>query len=346
VLEDTVPGRQAKVFLDRGQHVPDEIVSAALKERFRLPDVAQGFLLAGFPRTTAQAEALDIILEELKLPIDLVLLLGGDLDQFMERLEGRRVCSSCGAMYNLFSSPSRVEGVCDLCGGQVRRRAEDSEETIASRMRTFDHTSHPLIQYYRMHGKLRQIQADRDSDQVFQALCQIIEQHPPTVIETEPVEESPVPLPVEQQERVDRVQEEGLAVGKGLAGKKKRVKKKPVTRKKGVTRKKAPAGKKASSAKKAPAGRKKQVKKSATRKKGVTRKKAPAGKKASSAKKALAGRKKQVKKKSVIRKKGVTRKKAPAGKKASSVKKAPAGRKKRVKKSAIRKKAPTRKKTL
>ena len=201
VRRDTPSGQQAKAFFDLRQPVPDEVVCRALKEQLRELDVRAGFLLAGFPRTAAQGVTLDEILDQLALPLDLVLLLQGDPDFFMERLQGRCVCQSCGAIYNTFFSPPRVEGVCDQCGGRVRRPPDDIEETIANRMRIYEHQSASLIQYYRLHGKLRQVQADTDPEEVFAALCAIVAEHPPTVVDTEPVVEAPVPIaPVTAQE--------------------------------------------------------------------------------------------------------------------------------------------------
>lgn len=144
---DQGPGPQARPFLDKGHPVPDEITLEILRERLQLPDVQYGFLLVGFPRTTAQTLLLDELLESLAMPLQGVLLLAGDADHFMERLEGRRICRSCAAAYNVFSNPPRVEGVCDECGGRVRQRGDDNENTIASRMRAFEYQTAPLIQY-------------------------------------------------------------------------------------------------------------------------------------------------------------------------------------------------------
>ena len=192
--DESLPGMQAKAYLDMGQHVPDEIIYAVLKERLARPDIRNGFLLAGFPRTVHQAKTLDEILEQLNLPLDLVLLLEGDPDHFMERLEGRCFCQSCGAMYNDFSNPPKVEGMCNLCGDPVRRRPEDNEETIAHRIRSYEQQAEALIQYYRLHGKLRQVSAVGDSDKVYDALRYILESHPPTVVCTEPVIAAAVPI--------------------------------------------------------------------------------------------------------------------------------------------------------
>ena len=191
---ETEAGLQAKAYQDQNQHVPDEILMLALRDRFAEPDIHNGFLLVGFPRTAAQADALEGVLEELNLPLDLVLRLEGDPDHFMERLEGRRICQSCGANYNVFTAPPIVEEVCDLCGGRVKRRADDNEETIANRMRIYENQSASLVRYYTLHGKLRQIDGGQGDEEVFRALRQIIDEHPPTIIETEPVVEAPVPL--------------------------------------------------------------------------------------------------------------------------------------------------------
>ncbi len=190
----TIPGMQAKAFLDMGQHVPDEIVYAVLKERLTRPDIHNGFLLVGFPRTASQANILDEMLEQLNLPLDLVLLLKGDPDHFMERLEGRCFCQTCGAMYNDFSNPPKVEGMCNLCGGPVRRRSEDNEETIAHRIRNYEQQASALIHYYKLHGKLRQVSAVETSDRVYDDLRHIVQEQPPTVVNTEPVLAAPVPI--------------------------------------------------------------------------------------------------------------------------------------------------------
>lgn len=192
--DDTLPGIQAKAFLEMGQHVPDEIVYAVLKQRLARPDIHNGFLLVGFPRTASQAKTLDEMLEQLHLPLDLVLLLEGDPDHFMERLEGRSFCRSCGAMYNDFSNPPKVEGMCNLCGGPVHRRPEDNEETIAHRIRSYEQQACTLTQYYRLHGKLRQVSAVGDSGKLYDALRYILEARPLTEVYTEPVLAAPAPL--------------------------------------------------------------------------------------------------------------------------------------------------------
>ncbi|HEB97277.1 MAG TPA: adenylate kinase, partial [Sedimenticola thiotaurini] len=153
------------------------LILQVLKQRLRQPDTRDGFLLVGFPRTTAQALLLDELLDRLGQPLDLVLLLEGDADHFMERLEGRRICRSCGAAYNIFSNPPRVEGVCDICGSRIRQRGDDNEDTIANRMRVYEQQTASLIQYYKLHGKLHLIDADASEKQVFGRLCNVLEEY-------------------------------------------------------------------------------------------------------------------------------------------------------------------------
>ena len=289
---DEGPGPQARPFLDKGHPVPDEITIEVLRERLQLHDVQSGFLMVGFPHTTAQALLLDDLLGSLAMPVEQVLLLDGDADHFMERLEGRRICRSCGAAYNVFSNPPRVEGVCDGCGGRLRRRGDDNEDTIASRMRVFEHQTAPLIHYYRLQEILRQINADAGEDEVFQGLCARIGERPPAPQVSPDREPSP---PIEKKK----------ASGKKLTG----------VRKKTTGGRRAPSentaattkggGKKRTPAKKAAIteGASKSAKKVASKKKTASKRQAPVAKKVTSKK---------------------------AAKKATSKKKAPVSRKKKV----------------
>ncbi|WP_241085660.1 adenylate kinase family protein [Candidatus Vondammii sp. HM_W22] len=266
--ERSEAGKLAKPYLDQGRHVPDEIVCAVFKERFTEPDVRNGFLLVGFPKTASQSDALDGILDEMNLPLDLVLLLEGESDDFMERLEGRQICRACGHTYNIFSAPLRVEGICDKCGGRVRRPAGDNDEAIANRMRIYEAQSATMIQYYILHGKLRQIDAGRDSEATYAAIRRVIDAHPPTIIETEPIVEAAeaVSFDLAPEDAEPLVEAEPAPERIGAE----KIKSKPVktagAKKKAVPVKKAVTKKRATPAKKA-AARKKTV----TKKKGSRR---------------------------------------------------------------------------
>nr|WP_126456690.1 adenylate kinase [Sulfuriflexus mobilis] len=170
VDKGTALGRQAKPLMDSGQLVPDEIVLGVIRERLEEEDVAKGFILDGFPRTLPQAEELDKILVQLRLPVQGALLIDVDVDALIQRLGGRQTCSACGQMYNLYTSPSRLYDHCDVCGGELRQRADDNEETIGNRLRIYETQTMPLLDYYREQDKLRTIQGVGEIEDIFTAL--------------------------------------------------------------------------------------------------------------------------------------------------------------------------------
>jgi adenylate kinase len=179
VANKTPLGLQAKQAMDSGQLVSDEIVLAMIKERLSKPDVKKGFILDGFPRNTAQAEALDAMLSGLKQPLDLGLLIDVDLDIIMQRLEGRRTCVSCGQMYNVYFQPPLVEDTCDKCGGKLHQRSDDNEATITNRLRVYENQTAPLIRYYDQKGKLSSIEGEGDVKDIFKAVCAVVDKLAP-----------------------------------------------------------------------------------------------------------------------------------------------------------------------
>jgi adenylate kinase len=126
-------GMRAKTAMDAGQLVSDDIVLGMIRERLSKPDAEKGFILDGFPRNIPQAETLDRMLEEMGQPLQVGLLIDVDFNVLMQRLTGRRTCGDCGSIYNIYSSPSRVEGRCDKCGGELQHRADDNEESAINR---------------------------------------------------------------------------------------------------------------------------------------------------------------------------------------------------------------------
>ena len=160
-------GRKAKPVMDAGGLVSDEILVALIAERIDAPDTANGFILDGFPRTTAQAEALDAMLAEKGLKLDGVIEMVVDDAALVERITGRFTCAKCGAGYNDRFKPTKVEGVCDVCGGtEFTRRADDNEETVKSRLKAYHDQTAPLLPYYRAKGVLRQVDGMADMDAV------------------------------------------------------------------------------------------------------------------------------------------------------------------------------------
>lgn len=142
-------GREAKSLMDAGKLVPDTIIVSMLESRIQQPDCAKGFILDGFPRTVAQAEALDVVLARLSRKIDVVLMLEVDEDALADRIAGRFSCAKCGASYNDVSKPTQVAETCDLCGShEFTRRADDNRETVASRLTAYRNETLPLLPYY------------------------------------------------------------------------------------------------------------------------------------------------------------------------------------------------------
>lgn len=150
-------GLEAKGYMDRGGLVPDAVIIGLVRERLRESDCAAGYILDGFPRTIAQAEALQATLVELGQRLDHVLCLEVPTEDVVARIAGRRTCRACGAMYHLRFSPSRTEGRCDACGGETYQRDDDREETVRRRMTVYDEQTAPLIRFYEGQGLLRRL---------------------------------------------------------------------------------------------------------------------------------------------------------------------------------------------
>lgn len=147
-------GRQARGYMDRGALVPDTVVVRLVAERLGQPDARGGFILDGFPRTIAQAEALDALLEDTGRPLTRVVFLEVSEPELLRRLTGRRVCGRCQAAYHLVSAPPRRDGLCDACGGELFQREDDSDAAVRHRLRVYAEQTAPLLAYYRQRGLL------------------------------------------------------------------------------------------------------------------------------------------------------------------------------------------------
>ena len=168
-------GLEAKKYMDRGELVPDEVVIGIVKDRLASPDCGNGFILDGFPRTVAQADALKKMLGDLGRPLDHVRNIAVPDGVVVERLTARRTCSSCGTNYNLLFNPPREEGICDRCGGELYQRDDDSEKTVRKRLEEYHHKTKPLIDYYREEGLLRDIEGSAGMEEVLESIKGIIE---------------------------------------------------------------------------------------------------------------------------------------------------------------------------
>ncbi len=158
VANKTEVGLKAKGYMDKGELVPDEVVIAIAKEK--LSSIGdKGFILDGFPRTIAQAQALDEALAEIGKPLDAVVNLQVDDEELVRRLSGRRVCPSCGEPYHTDSKRPRVEGKCDKCGADLVHRADDQPDAIRNRLKVYNTQTSPVLGYYEQRGVLRNIPA-------------------------------------------------------------------------------------------------------------------------------------------------------------------------------------------
>lgn len=167
-------GLEAKGYMDRGELVPDEVVIGIVRDRLDAPDCAKGFILDGFPRTVAQADALKEMLGELGRPLDHVLNIDVPDAVVVERLTARRTCRSCGVNYNLIFNAPAEEGKCDACGGELYQRDDDGEETVRTRLEEYHGKTKPLIDYYRREGLLRDIEGSRGMEEVLETIREVV----------------------------------------------------------------------------------------------------------------------------------------------------------------------------
>jgi|SRR5579859_1062197 len=168
-------GLQAKAAMDAGQLVSDDLVLAIIRERLKNPDAKKGFILDGFPRNIPQANALDAMLRNIGQPLDAAILMEVDFDILMQRLTGRRTCENCGAAYNVYTNPPRLEDQCDRCGGPLHHRADDNEETIGNRLRVYEGQTKPLIGYYRDQGRIETVDAVGDVKDIVKRMIAVLD---------------------------------------------------------------------------------------------------------------------------------------------------------------------------
>jgi adenylate kinase len=174
VKDGTPLGKEAKSFMDKGELVPDSVVIGIVEQRIQEPDCTKGYMLDGFPRTVPQAEALDGMLGELSAEIDHVVSIEVANDELVKRLTGRRTCRECGAGYHVMFDPPKVEGVCDKCGGELYQRDDDNEETVRSRLNVYESQTLPLIDYYKVQGKIRPIDGVGEIKEIFGRITSVL----------------------------------------------------------------------------------------------------------------------------------------------------------------------------
>jgi len=172
-------GQRAKAAMDAGELVSDDIVLGMIEERLAQPDAERGFVLDGFPRNVAQAEALDGLLLSLNAPLDSAVLMDVDFDVLLKRLTGRRTCGECGRVFNVYFFPPETDGVCDKCAGELVHRADDNEETITQRLKVYEAQTAPLVAFYESRDKLKVVPAEGEIDTVYGRLLSALESELP-----------------------------------------------------------------------------------------------------------------------------------------------------------------------
>jgi adenylate kinase len=163
-------GLKAKGYMEKGELVPDELVIDMVVNKLNSAEAQKGFILDGFPRNVTQAEVFGKRLSEKKIGLDSVIYLQTSEDIIVKRLSGRRICKACGAVYHIVNMPSKVEDVCDKCGGELYQRKDDTIETIKNRLQVYNQQTAALIDYYKQEGKLFMVSGDMDAKELFEKL--------------------------------------------------------------------------------------------------------------------------------------------------------------------------------
>ena len=172
--QETELGKKAKVYMEKGQLVPDEITIQMVLERLAEPDCKNGAILDGFPRNMGQAKALDKALEKKSGAIDKVIYIKVPEGELLKRLSGRWICRNCQAPYHEIHSPPKVAGKCNRCGGELYQRADDNIATVKKRLEVYFTETSPLIEYYRRAGKLLEINGEGDEAEVNQRILKAL----------------------------------------------------------------------------------------------------------------------------------------------------------------------------
>lgn len=175
IKNGTELGNKAKTFMNQGLLVPDELVVDLVVDRVKQDDCSKGYVLDGFPRTIPQAEALDAALAKINEKMDYAVNVEVPDANIVNRMSGRRACVTCGATYHIVHIPTKVDGVCDVCGGNLVLRDDDKPETVLKRLNVYHEQTQPLIEYYTNHGILVEVDGTQDMEDVFAAIVNVIE---------------------------------------------------------------------------------------------------------------------------------------------------------------------------
>ena len=174
IKEGTALGKQAQTYMDTGELVPDQLVTAMVAERLQRTDCVNGFLLDGFPRTIIQAEALSENLKAENQALNVALSLLVPKENLIERLSGRWVCRNCGTMYHERFTPPKQAGKCDNCSGELYQRSDDKLETVTARLEVYERSTAPLINFYERNGLLRTVDGTGEPQEVFRRITKVL----------------------------------------------------------------------------------------------------------------------------------------------------------------------------
>jgi len=174
IKEGTELGKKAKEYMDKGELVPDELVVDLVVDRVGQEDAKNGYVLDGFPRTIPQAEALDKALAKIGEKVDYAINVEVPDDNIINRMSGRRACVECGGTYHIVFNPTKKEGVCDACGGNLILRDDDKPETVKNRLEVYHNQTQPLIDYYSKQGIMKEVDGTVDMEDVFKAIVAIL----------------------------------------------------------------------------------------------------------------------------------------------------------------------------
>lgn len=175
IKNGTELGNKAKVYMDQGLLVPDELVVDLVVDRFKESDCVKGYVLDGFPRTIPQAKALDEALVKNGDAVEYAIDVDVPDANIISRMSGRRACVNCGGTYHLVTIPPKKEGICDVCGGELILREDDKPETVEKRLKVYHEQTQPLIEYYKNKGILKSVDGTKDLNDVFEEIVQIVE---------------------------------------------------------------------------------------------------------------------------------------------------------------------------
>jgi adenylate kinase len=174
LAKKTPLGLLAKEYLDSGKLVPNDITIGLVRDRLENPDCAEGFILDGFPRDVAQAEALEKLLWSLGVSLDAAIYICAGSDVVVRRISGRRVCEACGATYHVSFNPPPEDGKCPKCGGRIYQRGDDTEETVRERLRVYKDLTEPVVDYYKGLGILKTVDGEKDADEVLDIIISMV----------------------------------------------------------------------------------------------------------------------------------------------------------------------------